>query len=68
MDCRGFSGLRVVFVCDAVYRSVEMRVCGEFCSIWEFGVWSFCFKSCGRGFKRRLFKCLVYGGRLLVRD
>ncbi|ERE77025.1 A disintegrin and metalloproteinase with thrombospondin motif 15 [Cricetulus griseus] len=68
VDCRGSPGQRGASACDAAHRPVEKRACGEPCPTWEFGNWSPCSKSCGRGFKRRPLKCVGHGGRLLARD
>lgn len=54
--------------CEAAQRPVEVRSCGEPCPAWEAGPWAPCSKSCGRGFKRRMLKCVASGGRLLPRE
>ncbi|KAJ1175049.1 hypothetical protein NDU88_000340 [Pleurodeles waltl] len=54
--------------CDAPRRPMDTRACGDPCPQWETGEWSFCSKTCGRGFKRRYLRCTAGPGRPLPRD
>jgi len=54
--------------CDAAQRPAASRACGDPCPAWAIGDWSLCSRTCGKGFKRRLLRCLSSAGKLLTRD
>ncbi|KAI1893462.1 hypothetical protein AGOR_G00123970 [Albula goreensis] len=54
--------------CDHTQRPNAMRACGDPCPIWNIGEWSHCSKTCGKGFKRRVLRCVTETGLLLPRD
>lgn len=54
--------------CDNYQRPVAERACGDPCPLWDVGTWSNCSKSCGRGFKRRLVRCMTENGLNLPRE
>ncbi|XP_053126037.1 A disintegrin and metalloproteinase with thrombospondin motifs 15 [Hemicordylus capensis] len=65
--CRDSLG-QLASACDATQRPTDIRICGDPCPSWEAGAWSPCSKTCGRGFKRRMLKCMGRGGLLLPRE
>ncbi|KAG9351670.1 hypothetical protein JZ751_022921 [Albula glossodonta] len=54
--------------CDDTERPNSIRVCGDPCPMWDIGEWSPCSKSCGKGFKRRVLRCVTQTGLLLPRE
>ncbi|KAA0701887.1 A disintegrin and metalloproteinase with thrombospondin motifs 15 [Triplophysa tibetana] len=54
--------------CDNNQKPSTMRVCGDPCPMWSVGEWSPCSKTCGKGFKRRLPRCITQTGMHLPRD
>ncbi|XP_076832007.1 A disintegrin and metalloproteinase with thrombospondin motifs 15 [Brachyhypopomus gauderio] len=58
---------RVSTYCDRVQKPSVVRVCGDPCPVWSTGEWSACSKSCGKGFRRRLLRCVSTSGLLLPR-
>ncbi|KAJ8368226.1 hypothetical protein SKAU_G00082540 [Synaphobranchus kaupii] len=54
--------------CDYAQRPSAMRSCGDPCPIWKIADWSPCSKTCGKGFKRRVLRCVTETGLLLARD
>uniref|UniRef100_A0A4W4E569 Peptidase M12B domain-containing protein n=1 Tax=Electrophorus electricus TaxID=8005 RepID=A0A4W4E569_ELEEL len=58
---------KVAAYCDSVQRPSAIRVCGDPCPIWSIGEWSACSKSCGKGFRKRILRCITPGGLLLPR-
>lgn len=53
--------------CDAAQRPNAMRSCGDPCPVWHVGEWLPCSKTCGKGFKRRVLRCVTETGLLLPR-
>ncbi|KAI7800636.1 A disintegrin and metalloproteinase with thrombospondin motifs 15 [Triplophysa rosa] len=54
--------------CNNNQKPSTMRVCGDPCPMWSIGEWSPCSKTCGKGFKRRLLRCVTQTGMHLPRD
>ncbi|MBN3302554.1 ATS15 metalloproteinase, partial [Amia calva] len=54
--------------CDSTQRPNDIRLCGDPCPVWDIGDWSPCSKTCGKGFKRRVLRCMTQTGLLLPRD
>uniref|UniRef100_A0A6Q2WWI9 Peptidase M12B domain-containing protein n=1 Tax=Esox lucius TaxID=8010 RepID=A0A6Q2WWI9_ESOLU len=54
--------------CDSSQRPVPTRACGDPCPKWDIGQWSLCSKTCGRGFKRRLLRCVTQTGTHTLRE
>lgn len=54
--------------CDNNQKPITMRVCGDPCPMWSAGEWSPCSKTCGKGFKRRVLRCVTQTGMHLLRD
>ncbi|XP_028563636.2 A disintegrin and metalloproteinase with thrombospondin motifs 15 [Podarcis muralis] len=67
VQCRDALG-QSASACDATQRPTDIRICGDPCPVWEASSWSPCSKTCGRGFKRRMLKCMGRGAVLLPRD
>lgn len=54
--------------CEPTQKPSAIQVCGDPCPMWEVGDWSPCSKACGKGFKRRLIRCITNVGKLLPRE
>ncbi|XP_048839023.1 A disintegrin and metalloproteinase with thrombospondin motifs 15a [Brienomyrus brachyistius] len=54
--------------CDSALRPSALRFCGDPCPDWDVGEWSPCSKTCGKGFKRRVLRCITMAGGLRARD
>lgn len=54
--------------CDSAFRPSALRFCGDPCPDWDVGEWSPCSKTCGKGFKRRVLRCITVLGDLRPRD
>uniref|UniRef100_A0A672KTU6 A disintegrin and metalloproteinase with thrombospondin motifs 15-like n=1 Tax=Sinocyclocheilus grahami TaxID=75366 RepID=A0A672KTU6_SINGR len=54
--------------CEPAQKPSAIRACGDPCPMWEVGDWSPCSKTCGKGFKRRLIRCVTNVGKLLPRE
>lgn len=67
VECQNIEG-HVTADCNSRDRPVALRSCGDPCPMWDAGTWSQCSKSCGRGFKRRLVRCMTENGLNLPRD
>ncbi|XP_004538000.1 A disintegrin and metalloproteinase with thrombospondin motifs 15 [Maylandia zebra] len=67
VQCQSVDG-RPAVDCDGADRPVSVRACGDPCPVWDVGTWSHCSKSCGRGFKRRLVRCITENGLNLPRE
>uniref|UniRef100_A0A8D0G4Y4 ADAM metallopeptidase with thrombospondin type 1 motif 15 n=1 Tax=Sphenodon punctatus TaxID=8508 RepID=A0A8D0G4Y4_SPHPU len=67
VHCRDSFG-QLASACDVAQRPIDVRICGDPCPAWEAGPWSPCSKTCSKGFKRRMLKCMAWTGQLLPRD
>lgn len=67
VQCQSIEG-RVAADCHSAERPIAVRACGDPCPMWDVGTWSPCSKTCGRGFKRRLVRCITENGLNLPRD
>lgn len=57
------------YTCDQAQRPGAMQACGDPCPVWNIGEWSHCSKTCGKGFRRRVLRCVTEKtGLLLPRD
>uniref|UniRef100_A0A8C2KL92 ADAM metallopeptidase with thrombospondin type 1 motif, 15a n=1 Tax=Cyprinus carpio TaxID=7962 RepID=A0A8C2KL92_CYPCA len=54
--------------CEPAQKPSAIQSCGDPCPMWEVGEWSPCSKTCGKGFKRRLIRCVTNVGKLLPRE
>ncbi|KAI2664695.1 A disintegrin and metalloproteinase with thrombospondin motifs 15 [Labeo rohita] len=54
--------------CEPAQKPSAIQACGDPCPVWEVGDWSPCSKTCGKGFKRRLIRCVTNVGKLLPRE
>ncbi|XP_073696007.1 A disintegrin and metalloproteinase with thrombospondin motifs 15a [Garra rufa] len=54
--------------CEPAQKPSAIQACGDPCPMWEVGDWSPCSKTCGKGFKRRLIRCIANVGKLLPRE
>lgn len=67
VQCQSIDG-RPASDCHSAERPVAVRACGDPCPMWDVGTWSLCSKTCGRGFKRRLVRCITENGLNLPRE
>ncbi|KPP66541.1 A disintegrin and metalloproteinase with thrombospondin motifs 15-like [Scleropages formosus] len=67
VQCLG-PGSKVASTCDYSQQPSTIQACGEPCPTWDIGEWSPCSKSCGKGFKRRVLRCISHSGGLLPRE
>ncbi|MGH0123027.1 UNVERIFIED_CONTAM: hypothetical protein FKN15_067112 [Acipenser sinensis] len=63
VDCQDYRG-QLTSECPAELRPADTRPCADTdCPHWLLGDWSACSKTCGRGFRKRLLKCVGADGR-----
>ncbi|XP_006642324.3 A disintegrin and metalloproteinase with thrombospondin motifs 15 [Lepisosteus oculatus] len=67
VECLDTDG-KLVTDCDTAQKPNDIRLCGDPCPVWSIGEWSPCSKTCGKGFKRRVLRCMTQTGLLLPRD
>lgn len=67
VQCQSIDG-RPASDCHSAETPVAVRACGDPCPMWDVGTWSLCSKTCGRGFKRRLVRCITENGLNLPRE
>uniref|UniRef100_A0A8C2SZK7 A disintegrin and metalloproteinase with thrombospondin motifs 1 n=1 Tax=Coturnix japonica TaxID=93934 RepID=A0A8C2SZK7_COTJA len=55
--------------CARELKPSDIRPCADIpCPQWQLGDWSACSKTCGKGFKKRLLKCISYDGGVLPQE
>lgn len=56
--------------CPEELRPASTRTCTSqtACPAWQLGEWSNCSKTCGRGFRKRMLRCMGPDGRTLPND
>lgn len=55
--------------CTNELKPDDVRPCADIpCPQWQLGEWSSCSKTCGKGFRKRLLKCVSYEGSNLPQD
>lgn len=55
--------------CPNELKPDDVRSCADIpCPQWQLGHWSSCSKTCGKGFRKRLLKCVSYEGSNLPQD
>ncbi|KAK6485415.1 A disintegrin and metalloproteinase with thrombospondin motifs 1-like [Huso huso] len=63
VDCQDYRG-QLTSECPAELRPADTRPCADTdCPHWLLGDWSACSKTCGRGFRKRLLKCVGADGK-----
>ncbi|KAJ1119609.1 hypothetical protein NDU88_007794 [Pleurodeles waltl] len=68
VQCKDING-QVTTDCAKELKPVDIRPCSDTpCPQWHLGDWSSCSKTCGKGFKKRLLKCISYTGRNLPQE
>lgn len=66
VQCRDLSG-RPASDCAKELKPSDIRPCADTpCPRWQLGNWSPCSKTCGKGFKKRLLKCISFDGTVLT--
>nr|XP_055062238.1 A disintegrin and metalloproteinase with thrombospondin motifs 1 [Misgurnus anguillicaudatus]XP_055062239.1 A disintegrin and metalloproteinase with thrombospondin motifs 1 [Misgurnus anguillicaudatus] len=55
--------------CPEELRPASSQSCGvQACQSWLLGEWSACSKTCGRGFRKRLLRCVGHDGHMLPHE
>ncbi|XP_075450046.1 A disintegrin and metalloproteinase with thrombospondin motifs 1 [Ascaphus truei] len=55
--------------CANELKPDDIRPCADTpCPQWQLGDWSSCSKTCGKGFKKRLLRCISYDGSILPQE
>ncbi|OXB56682.1 hypothetical protein ASZ78_013063 [Callipepla squamata] len=68
VECRDPRG-RPATDCARELKPSDIRPCADIpCPQWQLGDWSPCSKTCGKGFKKRLLKCISYDGGVLPQE
>ncbi|XP_062478131.1 A disintegrin and metalloproteinase with thrombospondin motifs 1 [Pezoporus occidentalis] len=68
VECRDPQG-RLAADCAQELKPSDVRPCADVpCPQWQLGDWSPCSKTCGKGFKKRLLKCISYDGSVLPQE
>ncbi|NXO03445.1 ATS1 metalloproteinase, partial [Rhinopomastus cyanomelas] len=68
VECRDPQGRRASD-CAQELKPSDIRPCADVpCPQWQLGDWSPCSKTCGKGFKKRLLKCVSYDGSMLPQE
>ncbi|XP_075626299.1 A disintegrin and metalloproteinase with thrombospondin motifs 1 [Balearica regulorum gibbericeps] len=68
VECRDPQG-RPAADCAQELKPSDVRPCADVpCPQWQLGDWSPCSKTCGKGFKKRLLKCISYDGSVLPQE
>ncbi|KAG8450276.1 hypothetical protein GDO86_002797 [Hymenochirus boettgeri] len=62
VECKDING-KTSSDCASELKPDDIRPCADTpCPQWQLGDWSSCSKTCGKGFKKRLLKCVNYDG------
>uniref|UniRef100_A0A6J0TCL9 A disintegrin and metalloproteinase with thrombospondin motifs 1 n=1 Tax=Pogona vitticeps TaxID=103695 RepID=A0A6J0TCL9_9SAUR len=68
VECRDLNG-QPATECAKELKPSDIRPCADTpCPRWQLGDWSPCSKTCGKGFKKRLLKCLSFEGATLSHE
>ncbi|XP_019384327.1 PREDICTED: A disintegrin and metalloproteinase with thrombospondin motifs 1 [Crocodylus porosus] len=68
VECRDLNG-QPATDCAKELKPDDIRPCADMpCPQWQLGDWSPCSKTCGKGFKKRLLKCISYDGSVLPQE
>ncbi|XP_030435455.1 A disintegrin and metalloproteinase with thrombospondin motifs 1 [Gopherus evgoodei] len=68
VKCRDLNGQSATD-CAKELKPNDLRPCADMpCPQWQLGDWSPCSKTCGKGFKKRLLKCMSYDGSMLPQE
>ncbi|OWK60123.1 A disintegrin and metalloproteinase with thrombospondin motifs 1 [Lonchura striata] len=68
VECRDPRG-RPAADCARELKPSNLRPCADVpCPQWQLGDWSPCSKTCGKGFKKRLLKCVSSDGSVLPQE
>uniref|UniRef100_A0A8D0HKS9 A disintegrin and metalloproteinase with thrombospondin motifs 1 n=1 Tax=Sphenodon punctatus TaxID=8508 RepID=A0A8D0HKS9_SPHPU len=68
VECRDLSGQSATD-CAEELKPNDSRICADMpCPQWQLGDWSPCSKTCGKGFKKRLLKCISSDGGMLSQE
>ncbi|XP_003219095.1 A disintegrin and metalloproteinase with thrombospondin motifs 1 [Anolis carolinensis] len=68
VECRDLNG-QPASDCATELKPSDVRPCADTpCPRWQLGDWSPCSKTCGKGFKKRLLKCLSYDGAVMSQE
>ncbi|KAM4794723.1 A disintegrin and metalloproteinase with thrombospondin motifs 1 [Rhinophrynus dorsalis] len=68
VECKDING-QPSTDCANELKPDDIRPCADTpCPQWQLGDWSSCSKTCGKGFKKRLLKCVSYDGINLPQD
>lgn len=68
VECRDRNG-QPATDCARELKPSDVRTCADTpCPRWQLGDWSSCSKTCGKGFKKRLLKCLSFEGATLSHE
>ncbi|NXP41786.1 ATS1 metalloproteinase, partial [Leiothrix lutea] len=68
VECRDPRG-RPAADCARELKPSNLRPCADVpCPQWQLGDWSPCSKTCGKGFKKRLLKCVSSDGGVLPQE
>ncbi|XP_060626450.2 A disintegrin and metalloproteinase with thrombospondin motifs 1 isoform X2 [Anolis sagrei] len=68
VECRDLNG-QPASDCAKELKPSDVRPCADTpCPRWQLGDWSACSKTCGKGFKKRLLKCLSYDGAVMSQE
>ncbi|XP_074853412.1 A disintegrin and metalloproteinase with thrombospondin motifs 1 [Carettochelys insculpta] len=68
VECRDLNGHSATD-CATELKPNDLRPCAEVpCPQWQLGDWSPCSKTCGKGFKKRLLRCMSHDGSMLPQE
>ncbi|XP_028582811.2 A disintegrin and metalloproteinase with thrombospondin motifs 1 [Podarcis muralis] len=68
VECRDLNG-QPATDCAKELKPSDVRPCADTpCPQWQLGDWSPCSKTCGKGFKKRLLRCMSFDGATLSNE